>query len=689
MVTLKQHDNIERQLCAHAVMWTRMLEAGSAWGHTTRIKNNMISKTSPVAPLYGLRKDHKASTDAGGPPVRPVCGASDSLNMKLSHILTTLLDPVWKSPNNSTSCMSTEELVAEIEKVNASSECEPLVVGSVDVKALYPSLDISFTIEKVCEMFQESGVNVEGMDYDEVGLYLSLNISKERRIQLGVDEVCPSPEGVVPSFVKNGMIEDRGKRFQMWRLPDKEPTANQKRKMLTECIRIALTIVMENHMYTFDNKIRKQTSGGAIGLTLTGTLAQIFMMWWDGEFIKRAEDAGIVLRMYKRYVDDIDPVMLETPLGAELKDGKIIVEEARIATDMNIAADARAMRLVKLIGEGIHDSIKLETEYPSKHDDGKMPTLDLKIWVESSTKKIEYEHYAKPVASKFTVHQRSAMCIKSKRQILTQEGLRILLNCSRRLPWEVKAGHLQTFAKRMQFSGYGIKFVREVIKSAVNAYEKMEKNDRDGTRPMYRERVWQWEDRQKKKRNDKINWYKKGGYQSVVFVPATPGSALVKRFKEEVAKSKYKIRVVELSGRTLKSKLQRSDPFKPSVCARDGCAICNTGGKGSCDKNGITYEIKCSCSATYVGQSSRNMYQRGKEHFSGLNNKNGPLWNHCVEQHGSERQEFVCSTTGQYRNDTMQRQIAEAVRIRRSKVPLMNRKDEWNQIILPRATTAV
>lgn len=239
----------------------------------------------------------------------------------------------------------------------------------------------------------------------------------------------------------------------------------------------------------------------------------------------------------------------------------------------------------------------------------------------------------------------------------------------------------------MQFSGYQKKFLLEIINSAVNAYEKMAKRERDGIRPMYRDRRWNWEEREKKKREDKANWYKKGGYQSVVFVPATPDSELSKKLKEEVSKSKYKIRVVELSGRTLQSQLQRSDPFKGQVCSRKNCAICSTGGKGPCDRNGVTYEVKCTCNTTYVGQTARNMYQRGKEHFSDLRNKKGPLWQHCVQKHESVTQEFVVNTTGQYRNDSMQRQIAEAVRIRRSKNPTMNTKEEWNHVILPRTAT--
>ena len=49
---------------------------------------------------------------------------------------------------------------------------EEIVVGSADVKALYPSLDIDFTVDKVCEVFDDSDVKIEGIDTDELGLYL-------------------------------------------------------------------------------------------------------------------------------------------------------------------------------------------------------------------------------------------------------------------------------------------------------------------------------------------------------------------------------------------------------------------------------------------------------------------------------------------------------------------------------------
>ena len=50
------------------------------------------------------------------------------------------------------------------------------MIGSTDLKALYPSLDIPFTIEVVGEVFYNSNVNIAGVDNDELGLYISLTL---------------------------------------------------------------------------------------------------------------------------------------------------------------------------------------------------------------------------------------------------------------------------------------------------------------------------------------------------------------------------------------------------------------------------------------------------------------------------------------------------------------------------------
>ena len=154
----------------------RILSAGKINEEYKRIKNNMTRANTPIPPLYGLRKDHKPyNNNIEGPPVRPVCGATVSPNQRLSHLLSKILSKIWKNDTN-TICINTEELMADFETWNNDMDSDDVIAASLDVKALYPSLEINFTIDKVCDMVVGSDIQYEGIDYLEVGLYLSLNI---------------------------------------------------------------------------------------------------------------------------------------------------------------------------------------------------------------------------------------------------------------------------------------------------------------------------------------------------------------------------------------------------------------------------------------------------------------------------------------------------------------------------------
>ena len=134
-------------------------------------------------------------------------------------------------------------------------------------------------------------------------------MSHEVLTELGIADMCPTRKNVrgrPPTITASGSEEQREKRFKPWNFPGKQPDEYGGRVMLREALRVALTLVIKNHVYTFDNEIRKQTKGGPIGLKLTGGLAQIFMIWWDNKFAARLCKMNIAVRMNKRYVDDIN-----------------------------------------------------------------------------------------------------------------------------------------------------------------------------------------------------------------------------------------------------------------------------------------------------------------------------------------------------------------------------------------------
>ena len=137
VISQERTNSIEKVLNAHSIVWTRILSAGTLTRNEKRIKDSMISSNSAIPPLYGLRKDHKVHQDTrAGPPTRPVCGANSSVNYKLSHLLSMLLAEVWQRDTSGSVCMNTEEMMAEIARVNNEVVPEDIVIGSTDVKAL-------------------------------------------------------------------------------------------------------------------------------------------------------------------------------------------------------------------------------------------------------------------------------------------------------------------------------------------------------------------------------------------------------------------------------------------------------------------------------------------------------------------------------------------------------------------------
>ena len=446
------------------------------------------------------------------------------------------------------------------------------------------------------------------------------------------------------------------------------------------------------------------------------------MNWWDKQMKSRLMRENITLQIYKRFVDDINIAASndskQITQTDEKGNGYKEEEQHTNSEERNRKEnEEKMMNKIKDIGNSIHESIQLEVDYPSLHEDNKLPLLDIKIWIEKEgdhqeerqehreegekegdteetdlkkvfrkkgkkkKTKILHEFYQKEVASKSTINARSAMSWKDKRTIITQEILRILLRCSPELPWKSTLSHVNQYMDRLQYSGYKRKFRKEVWRSAIKAYKEIKAKDARKETPMYRKKTWKRKERERNKRTKKTGWYKRGGYKSIIFVPATPSSALKKRYEKILKESELGIKVVERSGTKLKHLLQRNNPFEKRKCNRENeCFICTTG-TGDCKKGGVTYRIECSeCECVYVGETARTGHYRGKQHQKLLHNKQkeSVLYKHVQEQHNDQvAPTFRMKITGKYKT-ALERQISEAIQI--ENVPAykrLNTKEEW------------
>ena len=404
------------------------------------------------------------------------------------------------------------------------------------------------------------------------------------------------------------------------------------------------------------------------------------------------------MKLYERYVDDSNQVAIVPPPGSiyVAEENKIIIDPQR--DDRNLPDDERLAKLLLEIANSIMECVKMEGDWPSKNRNMKLPILDMEVWTDVEGN-ILYRHYEKDVSRKTVLHSKSAHSAACKRGVHTQEIVRRLLNTSQRLKWEDEVAPVVTeYMRRMKNAGYGENYRKEVLKHAIRIYDKKREEHMQGIQPMYRHKNWKREERKKEKANKKMNWAKGDGHIAPIFVPTTPGGVLMKMMRkvaDEEAKEGIHFKIMEVGGRTMKRTLQQSNPTATPGCDAEDCLACNheRGKGGDCRKNNINYQVECCLcpegeSPVYVGETSRNIYTRGKEHASNLHrtpgeeSENEPSFmkRHLEEYHRDAdiRNSFKARVTKK-NTDSLSRQVREGVYIRRSTRRTMNNKSEWFQ----------
>ena len=410
-VTVEEYRNVEKLLNSHVDAWFRILKGND------RLRNNYKSENNPVPPLYGLRKDHKKDFDLTiGPPTRPVCGGIVSSNHRISHFLSQVLKPIIKEAEST--CDSTEDLLCRVRHCNDHELLDNCIIGSMDVEALYPSIDIDFSLSCCAELLMESDVSFENVDYSELGLFLALTNSRDELIENDLDEFCPRRENVSgrkPKLQASGTDNDEEVRWRNWLPPERQPPNDETRKRMIVCALVtSMKVVMKNHIYQFDNRYLKQKDGGAIGVGLAGEIANVFMVWWDREFRTRIQQRGVSLKLYSRYVDDVD--LVSTTLSDEDNPSSLLEKET--------------MEFLQQVANEIHPSIRVTVDFPSNHENGRLPVLDVEQWIDDvlvdgvQKKHILHSHYMKKMFSKLLI------AVKTKISILSENLLLVMRNVS-------------------------------------------------------------------------------------------------------------------------------------------------------------------------------------------------------------------------------------------------------------------
>ena len=536
LVTAEDLHHIERTLNGHALQLTRALLICHNQGDMYRLKSAMVNSSIYPPPLRSVRKDHKKvpeSQETFGPPSRPIGNGNSAPDSQLSWILTQVCHKAADALDSKSECRSTEEMLAEIDNVN-SNPMRPhnQVCLSMDAVALYPSLEKNETARICSTMVAKSGIWLEAVDWNELGLYLVLTKSSGAISSdcLPTRKFSSGPAPAITTTEVLGPIK-RNPETSKFNYPSRLPDQSEKAQMLQQAIEQGILTVMSNHTYTWNETIMLQSNGGPIGDRLAEAAARLVLIWFDNEFILLVRTAGINITLYKRFVDDGNILTEAVPVGSKWcpVNKKLVVDSSNRVSE-NIPPDERSALVIKAIANSITPMLSWTTDVPSANISGKMPVLDLACWcteTEGGTV-LNYEFYSKPMANPVCLPANSAISKNTKFNTYRQETFRVLTNTAVHLPWPVKAGHLTDLSRRMQLSGYTEGFRVKVINDGLKSYLKCLENTVSANTPLHRPR-----DFPRRPRKNKNNWFKgpNSVFNSVLYVPATKDSVLAKEIQ--------------------------------------------------------------------------------------------------------------------------------------------------------------
>ena len=203
---------------------------------------------------------------------------------------------------------------------------------------------------------------------------------------------------------------------------------------------------------------------------------------------------------------------------------------------------------------------------------------------------------------------------------------------------------------------------------------------------------------------------------AVMFVNNTKDGQLAKNLRKVVERLKNilgcKVKIVERAGTSLKQMFPLTRIGGNKECGREECITCTQDSRGEeippCNKRSVLYENICTkCNpgvkenktgrptqpshppSIYVGETSRSLFERGKEHWKSFKNKQEVshiLKHHQVHHGGIGDPSFHLRPVGFFKS-ALTRQVAEAVLIQEwGEDIVLNSKAEFNRCKIGRLT---
>ena len=300
------------------------------------------------------------------------------------------------------------------------------------------------------------------MNYVGLSRYMAHIFTVEEQVEMGIKDMVMQRKnkgGRRPKVTGREMLSKWNEDESIWLGPVKVPDEEEKRKLLALAVGREVESVMRNHMFRFRGRVYKQEEGGAIGSELTCVVVKTRMIMFMRDLRNKvAELEGIEMFLGKVYVDDTALVSTSIERGWRYDkcEGKMVWSQDCADEDVDVASDVRTAKFMVDVANSLDDDIQMTFDCPSLNADGKMPVLDLKMWMDDKdgVKVVKYSFYEKPMAAKVTVLKESALSWRVKKMALSGEVCRRYLNCSQDMVEEGEAEiHVDWLCWKMFKSG--------------------------------------------------------------------------------------------------------------------------------------------------------------------------------------------------------------------------------------------
>ena len=472
--SIEEVDQAEKRMMGTSFQLARALRMGVGHGQEEKVMQNLRSESVAIPNMTAKIKDHKELVEGQPVKVRPVCGAVEAPCGQLSNTLSEVINALAQfEDKNQTECKSSEELRAEIKRVNFQQKQErraaqrlenegemggegrsspnttseggtevsanaqtpawrlenQMVVGSTDFKSYYPKLPVQRAAKMVNEMIQDSVVKIM-TDDRELGLFLASTMTREEVVAQGLGEVVQErlhSAGAAPGITSREILHRGPTCPSKWKEQARMPTEEERRKMLGLMVETSINLCMEHHYYIYDGKVKKQNGGAGIGLRLSEALGRAFGLWWDGKLLEKLERLDWKPKMLKRYVDDVNTVVHGVKAGTKYNETeeKLEIVQDKVEDDQGKELDEITMRVFGEVANAVDPNIEVEIDFPSKNADRMMPILDMKMSMNQQNE-VVYMFYRKPQCNKFTMMERSALPERVKRSTMINEETSLL-----------------------------------------------------------------------------------------------------------------------------------------------------------------------------------------------------------------------------------------------------------------------